>query len=113
MMDEASVKKGGTNNNVDGNGGCVMKLQLGPGKVIQAKSSPQDQEIEIHRVSNSKKNEITDDDCAFLKELGDASDADDALETHSVDTSPSQASRFSKIFVDWPSPHDVDCELGA
>ena len=105
----ATVKNGSTNNNVNQKG-YVMTFNLGQGKVIQARSSPQDQEIEIHRIGN-KKNDMTEEDRAFLKELADALDADVELDTYEVNTLPSQASRMAKVLNEWPSTLDLDYVL--
>ena len=105
----AIVRKGSSDEKPN-NGGYVMTFKLGPGKVIQARSSPQDQEIEIRRLGN-KENDLTEDDRAFLSELGDALDGDDGLDTYDVDTLPSQTSRMAKILNDWPETLDIDYKL--
>ena len=91
----------------------MLKITLGPGKVIQIKSSPHDQELEIRKLGRLKKNDLSDDDRTFLESVALGLENEDTMDTDSVDATPSQAARMGHLLAEWPEMLDIDYEFDA
>ena len=92
----------------NGRGAHVLTFNLGPGKIIQAKSSPRNQEIEIRLLGTLKTNNLSDDDRTFLEGVAKSLEDDATMDTYSVDTTPSQTARMSHLLAEWPQELDID-----
>ena len=96
----------------------VATFPLGQGCVLQIRSVPSDQVLAIRFIGKcgslidaSTANPLSNDDRAFLQNVANTLEADESMDTDTVESDASQTARIAQLLHDWPETLSLEYEL--